>query len=155
MAGLETVEIMLLLISVLLAGYSIYTYIDQKNNLRFRSPKSKLVPWIALLVAALGFGNYIVNGYQIKDLGAAIVLLMFALIMALSRNGIGETGLYFEGVRVSWKQIAKVSVREVHGRVELQYVRKNNAKTMELIDTNVDEVSSYLKKLRRLYHFGK
>lgn len=155
MAGLETVEIMLIIISIVLAGYSIYTFIDQKNNLRFHSPKSKLVPYIALLVVMLGFANYAMNGQQLKDLGAAIVLLMFALIMALSRNGIGETGLYFEGVRVSWKQINKVSVEEVNGCVQLQYVRRNATKTIVLTDTSVEEVNSYIKKLRKLYHFGK
>lgn len=146
---------MLIIISVLLLGYSIYLYLDQKRNIHFRSPKSKMVPFAAAVLVAIGIANYVMNGQKLADLGSCIVLVIFALIMLISRNGVGESGIFFEGIRVSWKQISNVSVTEQDGEVCLSYTRKNITKTMIIMDTMVEDADKYIKKLRKLYHFGK
>ena len=103
----------------------------------------------------IGFGNYFYNGQRTEELGAAFVLVIFALMMAIGRSGIGESGLYIEGIKMSWKQINKASVKNEKGKVVLTYTRKKGQRTLELADTTVEEVEEYLRKKRRIYHFGK
>lgn len=155
MEGLETVELLLIVISILLALYTVYIFFDQKKNMRFFGPKSKAIPLVALIVIALGVGNYFYQGQQVKDLGACVVLVMFGIIMMISRNGIGEAGLYVEGIRVSWKQISKVRLEQSSEGIQLYYVRKKVEKNLLLTDTTYEQVESYIKKMRKLYHFGK
>ena len=131
MESFSTALLLLIAISVVLLVYVIYIFFDQRSNLRFASPKSKWAPLIALVLIVIGFGNYFYNGQRTEDLGAAFVLVIFALMMAIGRSGIGESGLYIEGIKMSWKR------------------------TLELADTTVEEVEEYLRKKRRIYHFGK
>lgn len=155
MENLSTALVLLIAVSVALLVYTIYIFFDQRSNLRFASPKSKWVPLIALLLIVAGFANYIYNGRRNEDLGAAFVLLIFALMMAIGRSGIGETGLYIEGLKISWKQIGKASVKDENGKIVVTYTRKKAQRKLELANTTVEEVEEYLRKKRRIYHFGK
>lgn len=155
MEGLESVELLLIIISILLALYSIYLFFDQKKNLRIKGPKAKAVPLVAFIVSALGFLNYAFHEWQLKDLGACIILIMFSLIMVFSRNGIGESGIYVEGIRISWKQIERAYAKAEGELVTLYYVRKKAEKSLVLHHTTLEDVNQYLKRMRKLYHFGK
>lgn len=155
MDSMSTVMLLLIVISVGLLIYTVYIFFEQKSNLRFASPKSKWAPLVALVLIVIGIGNYFVNGQKMVDLGAAFILTAFALMMALGRSGIGETGIYLEGINMSWKQVNKASVKAEKGKVILTYTRKKAQRTLELTDTSVEEVEEYLRKKRRLYHFGK
>lgn len=155
MDSMSTVMLLLIVISVGLLIYTVYIFFEQKSNLRFASPKSKWAPLVALVLIVIGIGNYFVNGQKMVDLGAAFILTAFALMMALGRSGIGETGIYLEGIKMSWKQVNKASVKAEKGKVVLTYTRKKAQRTLELTDTSVEEVEEYLRKKRRLYHFGK
>ncbi len=155
MDSMSTVMLLLIVISVGLLIYTVYIFFEQKSNLRFASPKSKWAPLVALVLIVIGIGNYFVNGQKMVDLGAAFILTAFALMMALGRSGIGETGIYLEGIKMSWKQVNKASVKAEKGKVILTYTRKKAQRTLELTDTSVEEVEEYLRKKRRLYHFGK
>lgn len=155
MESFSTALLLLIAISVVLLVYVIYIFFDQRSNLRFASPKSKWAPLIALVLIVIGFGNYFYNGQRTEDLGAAFVLVIFALMMAIGRSGIGESGLYIEGIKMSWKQINKASVKNEKGKVVLTYTRRKGQRTLELADTTVEEVEEYLRKKRRIYHFGK
>ena len=86
MESFSTALLLLIAISVVLLVYVIYIFFDQRSNLRFASPKSKWAPLIALVLIVIGFGNYFYNGQRTEDLGAAFVLVIFALMMAIGRS---------------------------------------------------------------------
>lgn len=147
--------LLLLGISVLLFIYMIYIFFEQRSNLRFASPKNKWTPLIALLLIIVAFANYFMNEQNLENLFAAIVVMIFAIAMVIGKSGIGETGIYIEGIKISWKQITKASVKEEKGKVIFAYDRKKSQRSMELTNTNAEEVETYLRKKRKIYHFGK
>ncbi len=142
-------------ISIFMVGYGIYVYMDQKQNLRFTSKKSKYTPLIAFIIVLVGAAIYFLNGRGIAEIAGACVLVAFALGMLLTKNGMGESGIYTEGIRIAWKQIKRIDAVEKQGNVTLRYVQRNAEKTLELENAKLDEVNRYLKKLRKIEHFGK
>lgn len=155
MENISPASLLLIVISVGLLIYTFYIFFDQKSNLRFMSQKSKWTPLIALLLIVIGIANYFYNGQKLEDLCAFLVLLIFSIIMVMGRSGIGETGIYIEGIKMPWKNINRAYVKEDEGKVVLTYIRKKTTRTMELHHTTVDEVEDYLRKKRKIYHFAK
>ena len=115
MESFSTALLLLIAISVVLLVYVIYIFFDQRSNLRFASPKSKWAPLIALVLIVIGFGNYFYNGQRTEDLGAAFVLVIFALMMAIGRM----TRPYSCGLKAPYRLLAMFQIRASFSRAFL------------------------------------
>ena len=155
MDQLGAIEWTLSVISFLLAMYSIYIYFDQKSNIRYYAPKSKWVNVIALVVIMMGIMNWFLKGQNAETAVTAVVLIIFGFMMILTRNGIGESGIYNEGLHFSWKQVNKANVKVHHDKVYICYERRKQKNEIELMNAKEEDVLDYLKKIRKIYHFGK
>ena len=147
--------IVLATICIIVFAYGIYLFFDQKRNLQILSKKSKYTPIVCVVLVLLGFLNYRVNGKGYEEIIAGMVLVGFAFLMLISKNGRGENAIYMEGLKFSWKKVKKISVKREQEKVYLHFEQNKNHKKLLLENITLEEAEKYLKRIKKIYHLGK